>query len=347
MKKFLIAKLVSLLLIGHAYAIQRPSEEQTVPTPIQQVGQREGCGHTKASTLPLQPQEQIPDLSLPSDSTFEDWVLPQSQAILSTDCDAVSLLRDGSGEGNRPTGQPSRLHVQEQRAVLRSVQSNETDTLGAGVPSPSEADILAKISRLAHAIARTEGFYVHGTLPNRLHNPGDIRSRLKHAYEGQIGLYHGYVVFRDDQFGWAALYQQIRKVLDDDSAFYNREMTFAQIAKVYATSPNWPKTLCKILKIDPRLTFDEYMRGNRNVNTTMQTGTPDNPSKHVYTSQQESPESREMLSEMYLGFPAWPEKQSAIYGELVTEEALWPDPSGEGIFTQSPERGLCQSCVRP
>ncbi len=57
-------------------------------------------------------------------------------------------------------------------------------------------------------------------------------------------------------------------MLDDDSAFYNREMTFAQIAKVYATSPNWPKTLCKILKIDPRLTFDEYFGLAPRVNVT-------------------------------------------------------------------------------
>lgn len=131
-----------------------------------------------------------------------------------------------------------------------------------------QSEIDAKISRLAHAIARTEGFYVRGSLPNRLHNPGDIRSRLKHAYEGQTGLYHGYVVFGGDQFGWQALYQQIRKVLDDDSAYYNREMTFAQIAKVYATSPNWPKTLCKILRIDPRLTFDEYFELAPRVNFT-------------------------------------------------------------------------------
>jgi hypothetical protein len=121
-----------------------------------------------------------------------------------------------------------------------------------------QTEIDKKVARLAHAIAATEGFNVKGSLPNRLHNPGDIRSRLKHAYEGQIGLYHGYVVFRGDQFGWQALYAQIRRVLDDDSAFYNREMTFAQIAKVYATSPNWPKTLCKILQINPHLTFDEW-----------------------------------------------------------------------------------------
>src|SRR5208282_4381440 len=122
-----------------------------------------------------------------------------------------------------------------------------------------QTEIDKKVARLAHAIAATEGFYRAGTLPNRLHNPGDIRSRSKHAYEGQVGLNRsGYVIFKSDQFGWAALYQQIRKVLDDDSAYYNREMTFAEIARVYASSPQWPKTLCKILKISPRLTFDEY-----------------------------------------------------------------------------------------
>jgi len=121
------------------------------------------------------------------------------------------------------------------------------------------SEVSAKVGRLAQAIARTEGYCQVGTLPNRYHNPGDIRSRSKHAYEGQVGLNRsGYVIFKSDQFGWAALYAQIRKVLDDDSAYYNREMTFAEIARVYASSPQWPKTLCKILKISPRLTFDEY-----------------------------------------------------------------------------------------
>jgi hypothetical protein len=129
--------------------------------------------------------------------------------------------------------------------------------VGTAVAQQSEID--AKVARLAHAIAATEGFYHAGTIPNRYHNPGDIRSHSRHAYEGQVGLNRsGYVIFSSDQFGWAVLYEQIRKVLDDDSAYYNREMTFAEIAKIYATSPNWPKTLCKILKISPRLTFDEY-----------------------------------------------------------------------------------------
>lgn len=132
-----------------------------------------------------------------------------------------------------------------------------------------QTELDKKVARLAHAIAATEGFYHKGTIPNLYHNPGDIRSRLKHAYEGQVGLNRsGYVIFKSDQFGWQALYAQIRRVLDDDSAFYNREMTFAQIAKVYAASPQWPKTLCKILQIDPRLTFNEYFAMAPRVNVT-------------------------------------------------------------------------------
>ena len=144
------------------------------------------------------------------------------------------------------------------KTLKRFVIAKLLGLLLVGTCWAQQSDIDKKVARLARAIARTEGFYVKKSLPNRLHNPGDIRSRLAHAYEGQTGLYHGYVVFRSDQFGWQALYQQIHRVLDDDSAYYNREMTFAQIAKVYAASPQWPKTLCKILQISPQLTFDEY-----------------------------------------------------------------------------------------
>ena len=144
------------------------------------------------------------------------------------------------------------------KTLKRFVIAKLLGLLLVGTCWAQQSDIDKKVARLAHAIARTEGFYVKKSLPNRLHNPGDIRSRLPHAYEGQTGLYHGYVMFRSDQFGWQALYQQIHRVLDDDSAYYNREMTFAQIAKVYAASPQWPKTLCKILQISPQLTFDKY-----------------------------------------------------------------------------------------
>lgn len=115
-----------------------------------------------------------------------------------------------------------------------------------------------KVAKFANAIARTEGFYIKGTVPNRLHNPGDITARRRDAYPGQVGLYRGYVVFKRDSYGWAALRDQIQRVIDGTSTKYTQEMTFARIAKVYAQDSRWGKTVCKLLKIEPSTTFEEY-----------------------------------------------------------------------------------------
>lgn len=118
---------------------------------------------------------------------------------------------------------------------------------------------LDKVTKMATAIARTEGFFVKGTIPNRYHNPGDIRSRLKHAYPGQVGLNkHGYVIFKNDAWGWAALEKQIERVIDGSSTKYTSDMTFAQIARVYAADPHWKTTFCKIMRVDPQMSFAEY-----------------------------------------------------------------------------------------
>ena len=122
----------------------------------------------------------------------------------------------------------------------------------------AQARCETKVHTLAAAVARTEGFGVNRALPTRLHNPGDIRSRLTHAYAGQVGLYHGYVVFKTDYWGWAALERQIQRVIDGTSTKYDQSMTFAAIAKIYAASPQWSKNLCYLLKITPQTTFEEY-----------------------------------------------------------------------------------------
>jgi hypothetical protein len=117
---------------------------------------------------------------------------------------------------------------------------------------------LDKVETMAQAIARTEGFFVQGTIPNRYHNPGDIRSRLRHAYPGQIGLKRGYVVFRSDTFGWSALRAQIQRVIDGSSTKYTTDMTFRQIGRKYAVDSRWVKSVCKIMGIDPGMTFAKY-----------------------------------------------------------------------------------------
>jgi hypothetical protein len=116
-----------------------------------------------------------------------------------------------------------------------------------------------KVDDLAKAIARTEGFYANKhTIPARLHNPGDIRSHSRHAYVGQVGLYRGYVVFRSDRDGWAALRDQIQRIVDGTSKRYVQEMTFAKLATTYAQDKRWGTTVCKILGITPATTVEEY-----------------------------------------------------------------------------------------
>lgn len=114
-----------------------------------------------------------------------------------------------------------------------------------------------KVDAMAHAIARQEGFYIKHTIPNRLHNPGDITA-VATKYPGQVGVYRGYAVFKNDRYGWAALRNQIQKIIDGTSKTFDQSMTFAQIAKVYAEDKHWGVVVCKILKITPQTTFQEY-----------------------------------------------------------------------------------------
>lgn len=118
--------------------------------------------------------------------------------------------------------------------------------------------------RLTVAIARTEGFYVKGSVPNRFHNPGDIRSKLRHGYTGQVGLSpHGYVIFAKDEYGWIALRSQIQKVIENKSHLYDSRMTFRQFGRLYAESPQWPRTLCKILGVPTTMTLAEFFGDER------------------------------------------------------------------------------------
>lgn len=119
--------------------------------------------------------------------------------------------------------------------------------------------VSTEVATFAQAIARTEGYCIAKTVPNRLHNPGDIMTSLRHAYPGQTGIYKHYAIFKSDRWGWAALENQIQRVIDGTSTKYTSDMTMMEIAKVYAENWRyWGRTVCTILRIDPRLTFDEY-----------------------------------------------------------------------------------------
>lgn len=117
-----------------------------------------------------------------------------------------------------------------------------------------------RVQDLAKAIAKAEGFYKKGTLPNRCHNPGDIRARRGTHYYGQIGLNRrGYVIFRNDAAGWSALYRQIGKVISGESDHYTVNMTLVQFGKRYATSRIWSKNVSSVLGVTPSTSLWEIL----------------------------------------------------------------------------------------
>ena len=114
--------------------------------------------------------------------------------------------------------------------------------------------------QLMHAIAKAEGYGVHGAVPTRYHNPGDIRASRGVKYPGQVGLNnHGYVIFKSDRYGWDAMQSQLDKIVDGNSRFYSVNMTLRQLSKRYATSPLWVKNVAKNLGVTPDATLAEIL----------------------------------------------------------------------------------------
>ena len=118
-----------------------------------------------------------------------------------------------------------------------------------------------KVALFATAVAHAEGFGVPRAIPTRYHNPGNIRStRTGHHYAGQIGLNRsGYVIFKNDAYGWKALREQLVLMASGQSAHYNTHMTITSVAKMYATGwRTWSKNVAKQLGVEPTTTLAEF-----------------------------------------------------------------------------------------
>jgi len=100
------------------------------------------------------------------------------------------------------------------------------------------------VDRIARAIARAEGYFVAGSLPNRLNNPGS----LKDPNTGQLRA------FPTVEEGWAALKQQVARMLEGTSRFYQPSMTIAQIAAIYTGGDKpdaWARIVAGELGVSP------------------------------------------------------------------------------------------------
>jgi len=129
-------------------------------------------------------------------------------------------------------------------------------------PSASKASVACKdcsqYRQFSWAIAKQEGFFVRGSKPNRLHNPGDIRVSVGQKFPGQIGTdSQGYAIFKNDYWGWAALEHLVRKMCVD-SPHYSPQMSIQQVGRHYATDwKNWSAGVARNMKCDPHTTLAE------------------------------------------------------------------------------------------
>lgn len=117
------------------------------------------------------------------------------------------------------------------RALTPSVTTGEIidldDLGGLGMTSYSR-----KIKDFANAIARAEGFFVNGSIPDRACNPGNLKTPNWTAageLEGKT-LGEGIACFSSDDAGWSALYRQLFLIVSGRSSAYSLDDTIATMA---------------------------------------------------------------------------------------------------------------------
>jgi hypothetical protein len=90
-----------------------------------------------------------------------------------------------------------------------------------------------RLQSFARAIARAEGFYVPGSVPQRANNPGAIKVP---NWTGPT-LGEGISAFQSEDAGWSALYRQLMLVVSGGSNYYNLDMSIADMAQTWTGGP--------------------------------------------------------------------------------------------------------------
>lgn len=103
------------------------------------------------------------------------------------------------------------------------------------------------IKTFADAIARQEGFYIAGSIPQRANNPGDLK--LGAPTLGTSGI----TVFASADAGWNALYRQLWSIVTGASGRYNLDMSIADMARTWTATQQsaWSRNVADYLGVDP------------------------------------------------------------------------------------------------
>jgi hypothetical protein len=92
-----------------------------------------------------------------------------------------------------------------------------------------------KLKRFAEAIARQEGFYVTGAIPQLANNPGDLKIAGLPTLPGT-----SITKFSSVQAGWNALYNQLHIILTGASSYYNLDMTIEEMSRIWTATQQEP-----------------------------------------------------------------------------------------------------------
>jgi hypothetical protein len=132
-------------------------------------------------------------------------------------------------------------------ATVTTSEAFDLSSIGGPVTYP------APIKRFAEAIARAEGFYVAGSIPQRAHNPGDLKMP---NWTGPT-LGSGISVFQSDGAGWSALYRQLWIIVTGSSGNYYLDMSIEQMAAKWTATEQsaWARNVAGFLAVDPSVSL--------------------------------------------------------------------------------------------
>jgi len=91
------------------------------------------------------------------------------------------------------------------------------------------------IKTFAQAIAKQEGFYVTGSIPQRANNPGDLKIPNAPVLPGT-----SITQFETADEGWNALYKQLWIIVTGQSSYYNLDMTIDEMSRIWTATQQEP-----------------------------------------------------------------------------------------------------------
>lgn len=125
--------------------------------------------------------------------------------------------------------------------------------------------------KFAQAVALAEGYYVAGSLPNRINNPGDLE-----LGDRGYGVEQQKTIYFTAEDGWDALERECTAILTGSSHVYSVDWTLSQVASKWTGGDNdgaWVKIVVEKLNLDPMTTIADWVKGvaDADVNNSQQT----------------------------------------------------------------------------